>query len=133
MRFLSRKAEKPPDEVTVQGTGPADPSDDLVQAGDFLAVYESIVQSNWYQADLPGSFKKLFKAIDVASHKDPAGFSDNVFHVMMATSAYLSLRAQYVLISQIESDDGTARGRAPVLPSMTLSRVFTRCIRTSRN
>ena len=51
----------------------------LVEQGDFAEIYRLILETPWHETKHADAFSQLFRAIDVASRKDPAKLSPSSF------------------------------------------------------
>jgi hypothetical protein len=77
----------------------------LVQAGDFAAVYESIVQAPWDVVNYSEAFGQLLRAIDVASRKDARRFSAETLRIVLNMASYCTFRVQYALLQRLQEID----------------------------
>jgi hypothetical protein len=77
----------------------------LVEQGDFAEIYRLILDTPWHETKHCDAFSQLFRAIDVASRKDPARLSAEFFRMMLNVAAYLTLRVQYTLLQRVQSTD----------------------------
>jgi hypothetical protein len=95
----------------------------LVEQGDFGEIYRQLLQTPWHETKPSDAFWQLFRAIDVASRKDPAALSAELFRMMLNIAGYLTLRVQYTLLQRSNSmDSGNYNGRT-ALPSDVLESV----------
>src|SRR6266566_663202 len=77
----------------------------LVQAGDVGGLFDWITLSAWDLIDVKEGFDQLRRAVDVASRRDPAGFTSDVFRDMTGFSVYLVKRVQYLILRGLERRD----------------------------
>jgi hypothetical protein len=84
----------------------------LVEQGDFAEIYRLILENPWHEIRHADAFSQLFRAIDVASRKDPAKLSAEFFRMMLNVAGYLTLRVQYTLLQRVQSTD-THNHRGP--------------------
>jgi hypothetical protein len=83
----------------------------LAAAGDVAGLLALIQQSPSWMLELGPAFDQIRRAIDVASRRDPAGFSAEVFRVATSFSTYAMLRLQFLCDRSLEQspargDDG---------------------------
>jgi hypothetical protein len=101
--------------------GPRKPSplelrEPLVERGDVAGLYDTIMKAPWHELQRGEAFGQLLRAIHVASRQDPSGFSDEIFHVMLAASTYSTLRVQLMLLDRTGESDRQTNGRLPEIP-----------------
>ena len=92
-------------------TSPHDIREQMVARGDFRGLFESITNSSSAHIDLEEVFAQLMRAIDVASRRDLAAFSDDIFQAMLSFSTNLMLRLQYACAQAVARNDRSLSSR----------------------
>jgi len=95
--------------------------EELVQAGDVAGLYGAILSQGWHEVNLGDAFAQLLRALDIASRKNPAVFTDDLFRMMINAAGFAALRVQYALFQRISELDRNTHGRSPDLPADVLS------------
>jgi hypothetical protein len=88
----------------------------LVERGDFAAIYQEILHAPWDETQRLDAFSQVFRAIDVASRNDAGGCSAELLRLLVSTAGYLTLRAQYTLLRRIQAADGQSYSRPVETP-----------------
>jgi hypothetical protein len=114
-----------PDDDSPVTLGPPRPNalqqrEQLVEQGDFAAIYQQILQTPWPETKHSDAFAQVFRAIDVASRNDPSRLSAEFFRMMLNMAGYLTLRVQYTLLERIQGTDRHNYNRPPDIPADVL-------------